>query len=135
MGRGAQRRGEPASTTQGGRSGRGERLARRLDLHAGDTLRLEVQGRVLSLRVADAVRDYTLGGVAVFLDQAAAAKLIELGPAQIYTVATTPATAVEPLVEKLKTLLDAEGLTIESYAQLRGQLDLLIGGIVGACGD
>ncbi len=110
----------------------GSGLAKRLGLLPGDTLRLELQGRALSVRVAATVRDYSLGGLALFLDQATASKLIELGPANFYTVVTEPGTPVEPLVQKLETLLAEEGLVIESFSKLRDQLDLLIAGIVGA---
>ncbi len=110
----------------------GSGLAKRLNIGPGEALRLEVQGRELTFDVAAVVRDYTLGGLAVYIDQPAAAELFELGPANFYTVLTAPKVDIEPLMETLRTLLEQEGLVVESYASLRGQVDLLIGGIVGA---
>jgi putative ABC transport system permease protein len=107
-------------------------LARRLELSVGQRVRLEVQGRTFTVRVAEVVRDYSRGGMAVFLDQAAAAKLIDLGPAQFYTVRVAAPLAIDPLVAKLKGVLEEEGFIVEPFTKLRRQLDLLIGGIVGA---
>jgi putative ABC transport system permease protein len=110
----------------------GSALAKRLGLTVGDTLRLQLQGRELSLPIAGAVSDYTAGGMAVFVDQRPAAELITLGRPQIFTVATQPGTAIEPLVEELKPLVEGEGLSVQSFAEIRGGLDTLIAGIVGA---
>ncbi len=57
----------------------GTALAKRLGLSAGDTLPLELQGRQLSVPIAATVRDYTAGGMAVFLDQEPAGGLVSLG--------------------------------------------------------
>ncbi len=110
----------------------GSSLAQRLQLAQGDELRLELQGRAVTVHVAGVVRDYALGGLSVFLDSKAAPKLVELGPPQFYTVHVQPGTPIAPLVERLRGLLESEGLVIESYEKVRGQLDLLIGGVVGA---
>ncbi len=110
----------------------GAALAKRLGLSAGDTLRLELQGRQLALPVAGTVRDYTAGGMAVFVDRDRAVDLVSLGRAQVYTVTAQPAAAIDPLVETMTKLVDAEGLNVHSYAVIRGQLDVLIAGIVGA---
>ncbi len=110
----------------------GGNLAKRLGLARGDTLRLELQGRELSLPIAATVRDYTLGGTAVFVDQKPAARWITLGRPHIYTVAVTKGADVDSLVEKLKPLVEPEGLSVQSFAEIRRQLDVLIAGIVGA---
>jgi putative ABC transport system permease protein len=110
----------------------GSVLARKLQIRAGDTLRLELEGRSLSVQVAAVVRDYTLGGLAIYLDRAPAAELITLGPAETYTVTLQPGTSLEPTVQKLKALVGGEGLVVSSYAQLRRELDLLIDGVVAA---
>lgn len=110
----------------------GSVLAKKLDLKEGDSLRLELQGRVLAVRVGAIVRDYQLGGLVVFLDQAAAGKLISLGPAAVYIVQPKPDVALDPLVHALQPLAREHGLVIRSFIDLRRQLDTLIDGIVGA---
>ena len=110
----------------------GSVLAKRLDLEPGDTLRLEMQGRLLSLRVAALVRDYTLGGLVAFIDTDTAAKLVELGTPDVYLVRPKDPANAAALTGRLETLLADEGLSVQSYAELRGQFDRLINGIVAA---
>jgi putative ABC transport system permease protein len=68
----------------------------------------------------------------LFVDQQPASQWITLGRPQIYTVAAKRGAAVDPLVEKLQPLVESEGLTVSSFAEIRRQLDVLIAGIVGA---
>jgi putative ABC transport system permease protein len=110
----------------------GSALAKRAGLRVGDTARFELQGRVLSLRVAGLVRDYMLGGLSVFLERTAASQHIELGPPDLYIVQTAPNVQREPLVRSLEPLAKQEGLVVQSFAALRDQVDALIDGIVGA---
>ncbi len=110
----------------------GSVLARRLDLKPGDMMRIEIQGRLLSLRVAGVVRDYTLGGLVAFLDTDTAAKLVELGTPDVYLVKPKDSADAAALTARLQKLLGDEGLSVQSYAELRGQFDRLINGIVAA---
>ena len=110
----------------------GSVLAKKLNLKEGDSLRLELQGRVLAVRVGAIVRDYQLGGLVVFLDRAAARKLISLGPTAIYLVEPKPDVPLDPLIHVLQPLAREHGLVVRSFAELRRQLDALIDGIVGA---
>jgi putative ABC transport system permease protein len=110
----------------------GSILAHKLDLQAGDTLRIELQGQMFSLGVAALVRDYTLGGLSVYLDQGAAGKRIDLGPAEVYTVTAVDGAPIPPLVRRLEELVSQEGLVVQSYSDLRRQIEGLIDGVVGA---
>jgi putative ABC transport system permease protein len=110
----------------------GSVLAKKLNLKEGDSLRLELQGRVLAVQVGAIVRDYQLGGLVVFLDQAAASKLISLGPAAVYIVKPKPSVPSDQLASALQPIAQEHGLVIRSFAELRRQLDSLIDGIVGA---
>lgn len=115
-----------------GRAVIGSVLARKLQMVPGGTLRLELEGRSISVQVAAVVRDYTLGGLGVYLDRAPAADLITLGPAETYTVTLKAGTELEGVMNELKGLVGGEGLVVSSYAQLRGELNLLIDGVVAA---
>jgi putative ABC transport system permease protein len=110
----------------------GSVLAKKLKLHEGDSLRLELQGRIVSVRVGAIVRDYSLGGLVVCLDQSAAAQLISLGPPGVYIVQPQPGVAIEPLIDTLRPVAREHALVIRSFVDLRRQLDSLIDGIVGA---
>lgn len=107
-------------------------MARQLHVSVGDNLRLELQGRATTVRVAGLVSDYMVGGMVTYLDQHAAAKLVELGPAETYMVRAKPDVSTEQLTESLKPLAAAEGLSVQSLADLRGRLDRLINGVVAA---
>jgi putative ABC transport system permease protein len=107
-------------------------MAKKLRVGVGDTIRLEMQGRTLSLPVAGLVNDYMLGGLITYVDQATAAKLIELGPAETYMVRAAPNSSTEELAHGLEALATEQGLVVQSLADLRNGLDRLIGSIVGA---
>ncbi len=107
-------------------------LASRLNLHVGDTLRIEVAGRSLAAPVAAVANDYAMGGLVVYLDRSAAAKLVNLGPATLYLVRAQPGVTTVSLMDELTPLAQQSGLVVRSFAEVREQLDRLIRGIVGA---
>jgi putative ABC transport system permease protein len=107
-------------------------LARKLGAKPGDVVRLEVQGRQLSLRVAALVNDYLLGGSVAYLDQRAVEKQLALGPADFYIVEARRGTAGQALAERFERTFDGQGIVVQSLAEMRSQLDALVDGIVGA---
>lgn len=107
-------------------------IARKLGLEAGDSARFEIEGRAHTLRIAALVNDYMLGGRVAFIDQASAAKLVNLGPAEFFVVEANPDAEPGDLAARLETLLADDGIVVQSFADLRRQLDGLINGVVGA---
>ncbi len=107
-------------------------MAKKIGLAPGDQLRLEIQGRVFSLRVAALVNDYMLGGRVVYLDQAAAEKLFPLGAASFMIVQARPDTSSDELAATLEKRFDGQGIVVQSFAEMRHQLDTLIDGVVAA---
>jgi putative ABC transport system permease protein len=107
-------------------------MAEKIGLASGDALRLEVQGRVFSLRVAATVNDYFLGGRVAYLDQATAAKMLNLGPASFMIVQARPGVDGDQLSTELEKLLAEDGIVVQSFSEMRRQLDGLIDGVVGA---
>ena len=71
-------------------------LARKLNLGVGDTLRLELRGRIISGRIASLVREYVLGGMIVSLDADIVATQIEIGAADAYVVRAATGTSPQP---------------------------------------
>lgn len=106
-------------------------LAKRLSLHPGDSVRLEISSRSHSLPVAAIVNDYTLGGQVVFLDRAAAEQLFDVGPPDLY-VLTRAADAPADLEQNLQKFAAANHYLLQSFADLRQQFDRLINGVVGS---
>jgi putative ABC transport system permease protein len=107
-------------------------MARKLGLEVGDELRLEVQGRVLAVPICALVNDYLMGGLVAYLDREAAAGMVSLGPAEFFLVEARPNVSTEALAASLETELADDGLVVQSFADLRRQLDGLIDGVVGA---
>ncbi len=110
----------------------GNVLASQLGLAPGDTLRLEIQGRVFERRIAALVNDYMQGGRCVYMNQQAAAGLIMLGPPYFMIVYATSDTSVAELTKQLQELVTEEGIVVQSFVEMRSQLDGLINGIVFA---
>jgi putative ABC transport system permease protein len=107
-------------------------MAQKLGVAQGDTLRLEVQGRVFSLRVAALVNDYFLGGRVTYLDQSTAAKMLSLGPPSFMLVQAKAGADRDRLATDLETSLGEDGIVVQSFGEMRRQLDGLIDGVVGA---
>jgi len=107
-------------------------MARKLGLRAGDSFKLEVQGRVFLLRIAALVNDYMIGGRVAYLDQAMAANLFPIGPPSFLIVQAVPGSSSDSLAAALEKRFEGEGLVVQSFTQLRRQLDGLIDGVVGA---
>jgi len=110
----------------------GNVLASQLGLVPGDMLRLEIQGRVFERRVAALVNDYMQGGRCVYMNQQAAAGLITLGPPYFMIVYATSDASVAGLTNQLQELVTEEGIVVQSFVEMRSQLDGLINGIVFA---
>jgi putative ABC transport system permease protein len=106
--------------------------AQKLGLAEGDTVRVEIGGRVHSLVICAIVNDYLLGGRVAYIDRGAAAKMIDVGPAEFFVVDARPNVASAELAARLEGLFAGEGIVVQSFAQQRRQLDSLIGGVVGA---
>ena len=97
-------------------------------------MRVEIGGRVHSLVICAIVNDYLLGGRVAYIDRGAAAKMIDVGPAEFFVVDARPNVASAELAARLEGLFAGEGIVVQSFAQQRRQLDSLIGGVVGALG-
>ncbi|REK19513.1 MAG: hypothetical protein DWQ37_00070 [Planctomycetota bacterium] len=107
-------------------------LARKLGIEVDDEVQLEIQGHSSAHRVAAIVNDYLLGGRVAYLGLAAAEKIVQLGPAEFYVVEAAPGTPADVLSAELEKLLAEENIVVQSFAELRRQLDGLINSVVAA---
>lgn len=105
-------------------------LARNAGIKEGDTVRIEVGGRVHTVRVAVLVNDYTLGGLGLFLDREAATQMMQLGEADLYIVQAKPGAPTDEMLAGLQAIGQREGLIVQSFSQFRSRIDRLINGIV-----
>jgi putative ABC transport system permease protein len=107
-------------------------VAQQLGLAAGDPLRVDVQGRVFSVKIAGLVNDYMLGGRVAYLDKSTAEALFPLGPPHLLIVQAKSQSSLEKLTADLRRSLESEGILVQSFADMRRQLNQLIDGVVGA---
>jgi putative ABC transport system permease protein len=110
----------------------GNVLANQLNLAPGNMVRLEIQGRVFERRIAILVNDYMQGGRCVYLNQQSAAQLTTLGPPYFMIVYAADGTPVAELTSRLRKFLSSEGIVVQSFVEMRSQLDGLINGVVFA---
>lgn len=110
----------------------GHVLARKLNVVAGDNVRVELQGRIVPFRVAALVNDYNLGGMVAFFDRNAVEKTFSLGSPDLWIIKRSPDASAEALVGDMAALAREHRLAMQSNAELRSQLDQLINGVVGS---
>ena len=106
-------------------------LASRNDLHIGENVLVEIQSRSYSFRIAEIVTDYNFGGLTLFLGGQRAQAILPLGNPELWIVKESSPPRTETH-EQLTALAPALNLSIQSFAQLRVQLDQIIGSVVGA---
>ncbi len=101
-------------------------LAHRLGLEPGDRIELATPAGPHEVRVAGLVTEYTAGGMALYMEWAAAEALYGLRGVDVYMV-DAPA-AAEP---ELRRLAARHGLMFQTNADLRAFIDELVQGTVG----
>ena len=118
------------SALQNGEVAVSNALARKLKVGVGDTVRLELRGRIISGRIASLVREYVLGGMIVSLDADVVARQIDIGAADAYVVRAASGTSPSELAGNLEALVNSQGLIFTSVAEMRAGLDRLVNTVV-----
>jgi putative ABC transport system permease protein len=105
-------------------------LARRLGVHVGDTITVETARGPQAIRVVGTATEYTVGGMAVFLDWNRANQLFDLPGVHAFGITAQPGQAanVEP---RLRELCAKHGLWCQSNAELRAFLDQAVDAVAG----
>jgi putative ABC transport system permease protein len=103
-------------------------LARRLGLKAGDTVTLATPQGPRAVRVAATVREYGTGGMALYLDWHAAARMYGFDAAQVLAVNARPGREAE-LGEQLEALCAARGLLLQRDADFRALIERIAAGV------
>lgn len=106
----------------------GSVLARRLHLHEGDSVRIEIGGIGKSIRVAGIAKEYTSSGLMIIMDQAAARDLFPLRDSQVYGIRTERA-ASEQVGQALRAIAKERGLIFQSLSDLRELIRTMISGL------
>src|SRR5262249_2179296 len=97
----------------------GNALSQRLGGGVGGTRTVETARGPGDLRVAGAVTEYTVGGMAVYLDWERAKELFDLPGVHAFGITVGPGRAAE-LEPRLRAFCAERGLYCQSNAELRG---------------
>jgi putative ABC transport system permease protein len=106
-------------------------LANRLNSRAGDELVISTSQGEKSYRIAGTATVYAMGGTVIYMAGDRARELMGVEGADIYAITADPArlAAVET---HLKNICDQNGIMLQSLAELRMKVQLLLNGIVGS---
>ena len=110
----------------------GSALANRAGLSAGDVVRVEVAGDSSEFKIAFVTPDYVAGGLSVYVERNAAQRQLGIDGVDLFllTLLDTDRAATEA---SLEAFCLANGLTHQSFADLRAFLDRIMAGVVAAC--
>ena len=122
------REGDAANLRQhleAGEAAIGAALAHRLGLHPGDWLTVENRAGPQRVRVGATVNEYAAGGMVVYLEWAAAHRLLDFEGVHVFLVSlagNSPRSSSEPL----RQFCAAKGLLLQTNAELRDEVTLLV---------
>jgi putative ABC transport system permease protein len=124
--------GDPKAAAEGLARGEvvpGTALAARLGLRAGDALTLETPSGPRAVRVAGTAVEYTVGGMAVYMEFDAARHLLGFRGVDAYPV-TARAGQVPRAEESLRRFARERGYLLQSRAELWSAVDQMVDGVV-----
>ena len=108
----------------------GTMLAQRLDVGVGDEIILETREGPQPVRVAGTATEYTGGGSALYLEWDRAKDLLGIQGADVFMVAAKPGQA-RALGTALETIVQRDGLLLQSLEELKTFIDDMISGVLG----
>jgi putative ABC transport system permease protein len=126
--------GTGAQTVAGLNAGKaviGSVLAERLKIGVGDEIPLETEAGTVRLTVAATVNDYTAGGLTIYLTRKVASQLLNVSGVDAYVIHAEPAKMAQ-LEKQLQEYCQANGLLLQSYADLVQTIDAMINGVIAS---
>ncbi len=123
------REGQPGKVRERLRAGEaviGTTLARRLHLTVGDWLTLDSSAGPRRVRIAGTVTEYAAGGRAVYLDWQTAHRLFDFEGVHVFLATLEPEASPE-VAAQLQQFCAAQGLLLQSNADLRVFIERLLG--------
>ena len=126
--------GDPDDVTQrmfAGEAVVGTVLAQRCGLKVGGEVELTTNAGVRRVRIAGLANEYLVGGLVLHMEREAARRLFDIGGVDVFMIKAYPVdrAAVEA---RLRELTQRHGLMLHSFAELSGQLDGMLNGVVGS---
>lgn len=109
----------------------GSVLAQRLAIAPGDQIPLETSDGTVQLHVAAITNDYMAGGLTIYLTREVASELMNVSGVDAFVIKAQPGQLTQ--VEKaLQEYCQANGLLLQSYAQLVSYIDGMINGVIAS---
>lgn len=104
-------------------------LAHRVGVKVGDSVTLDTRDGPKQIRVAATATAYFVGGMVIYMEGETARRLLNIEGVDKFFITTEPGQQ-EAVHAKLKTLCDANGLMMQSFADLRKNVDELTKGLI-----
>lgn len=106
-------------------------LARRLKLGKGDTLELVTRKGRVPIRVAATTTEYTVGGMILYLDFAAAQRILGHRDVDCFMIAADKTMPKDAVASALGHFCQSHQLMLQSNQELHGIIDQLVEGVDG----
>jgi len=110
----------------------GSALANRAGLAVGKRVRVEVAGASSEFPIALITPDYVAGGLSVYIERDAARKQLGVDGVDLFLLTLKEADRIDT-ESRLQAFCSANGLTHQSFSELRAYLDRIMAGVVAAC--
>ena len=105
-------------------------LAQRIKLKPGQHIELKTPEGIRRFRIAGITNEYTVGGLALYMERRVAEKILNVQGVDAYIVKAKPG-MLESLQPKLKALAGQYGLLLQSLAAVHRIVQGMLMGIVG----
>jgi putative ABC transport system permease protein len=108
----------------------GSKLAARIGRTVGDEIELETKQGPHRFRIAGITNEYTLDGMAVFMDHSVAERQLGITGVDAYLISADSG-ALGSVEQALRKITDENGLLLQSAADVRRLVDTMMAGVVG----
>ncbi|HWA97729.1 MAG TPA: FtsX-like permease family protein, partial [Pirellulales bacterium] len=108
----------------------GTKIAERLHVGLGDSIKLQANQGLETFRVAGVTNEYTVGGLAIFMQRDTAERRLGVTGVDAYLIKAQPE-AMQSVESELRQVADEHGLLLQSAASLRKLVDTMMAGVVG----
>ncbi|MEZ6137902.1 MAG: FtsX-like permease family protein [Pirellulaceae bacterium] len=105
-------------------------LAQRKGISLGDELPIETPSGTVMIAVAAIANDYIGGGLTVYLDRSFAAEILGIDGVDAYVIKAVPSQRTQ-VASDLHQLCQDNGLILQSYAEVVGQIDSMANTVIG----
>ena len=104
-------------------------LAHRIGVKVGDSVTLDTRDGPKQIRVAATATAYYVGGMVIYMEGETARRLLNVEGVDKFSITTEPGQQ-EAVHAKLKAICESNGLMVQSFAEVRKNVDELTKGLI-----